>query len=125
MWSATREAALTDDLVQARRDLQSEPLSPSRLQAVALAAAALRDYHATAVAAVQAMMKEQEDPFMARFAVAAVVDSSSAGADRRTVVCACCYSVAFSFCLLLRQTRVSFAPLPTKPTLRWPLSARP
>lgn len=68
VWGATREAALTDDLVRARRDLQSEPLHPSRLQAVALAAAALRDYHATAVAAVQAMVKEQEDPFMARAA---------------------------------------------------------
>lgn len=66
VWGPTREMALTDDLVQARRDLNAEPLSPSRLQAVALAAAALRDYHATAVAALQAMMKEQEDPVMAR-----------------------------------------------------------
>lgn len=56
---------------EARRAVEASPLSPKRLRLLAVATAALRDYHASAVACLQAMATSQEDPIMARLAPAA------------------------------------------------------
>lgn len=49
---------------EARRAVEASPLSPKRLRLLAVATAALRDYHASAVACLQAMASSSEDPIM-------------------------------------------------------------
>lgn len=49
---------------EARRAVEASPLSPKRLRLLAVATAALRDFHASAVACLQAMAASSEDPVM-------------------------------------------------------------